>query len=47
MAVDINRKLARFIAKIIPTQKDIERDILLFGCKIAHICPMCKLYRVR
>ncbi|MBD2608198.1 Mo-dependent nitrogenase C-terminal domain-containing protein [Scytonema hofmannii FACHB-248] len=38
-----NRKLAKFIAKIIPAQCPFERDIILFGRKIAHIPPMCKL----
>ncbi|NMG08752.1 Mo-dependent nitrogenase C-terminal domain-containing protein [Brasilonema sp. UFV-L1] len=38
-----NRKLARLIAKMIPAQCPFERDILLFGRKIAHIPPMCKL----
>jgi hypothetical protein len=38
-----NRKLARFIAKMIPAQCPFERDVILFGRKIAHIPPMCKL----
>lgn len=38
-----NRKLAKFIAKMIPAQCPFERDITLFGRKIAHIPPMCKL----
>ncbi|HIK08491.1 MAG TPA: Mo-dependent nitrogenase C-terminal domain-containing protein [Trichormus sp. M33_DOE_039] len=38
-----NRKLAYFIAKFIPAQCPFERDITLFGRKIAHIPPMCKL----
>ena len=38
-----NRKLARLIAKVIPAQCPFERDIMLFGRKIAHIPPMCKL----
>ncbi|MBW4635933.1 MAG: Mo-dependent nitrogenase C-terminal domain-containing protein [Iphinoe sp. HA4291-MV1] len=38
-----NRKLATFIAKMIPAQCPFERDILLFGRKVAHIPPMCKL----
>lgn len=38
-----NRKLARFIARMIPAQCPFERDITLFGRKIAHIPPMCKL----
>ncbi|ARV62050.1 nitrogenase [Nostocales cyanobacterium HT-58-2] len=38
-----NQKLARFIAKMIPAQCPFERDIILFGRKVAHIPPMCKL----
>ncbi|MGM3308185.1 Mo-dependent nitrogenase C-terminal domain-containing protein [Anabaena sp. WFMT] len=38
-----NRKLAKFIAKLIPAQCPFERDIVVFGRKIAHIPPMCKL----
>jgi hypothetical protein len=38
-----NRKLAHFIAKLIPAQCPFERDIVLFGRRIAHIPPMCKL----
>ncbi|MBW4673557.1 MAG: Mo-dependent nitrogenase C-terminal domain-containing protein [Desmonostoc geniculatum HA4340-LM1] len=38
-----NRKLAKFIAKLIPAQCPFERDIMLFGRIIGHIPPMCKL----
>jgi hypothetical protein len=38
-----NRKFAHFIAKLIPAQCPFERDLILFGRKIAHIPPMCKL----
>ncbi len=38
-----NHKLAKFIAKMIPSQCPFERDIVLFGRKIAHIPPLCKL----
>lgn len=38
-----NRKLAHFIAKLIPAQCPFERDIVLFGRIVAHIPPMCKL----
>ncbi|MBR8840064.1 MAG: Mo-dependent nitrogenase C-terminal domain-containing protein [Stigonema ocellatum SAG 48.90 = DSM 106950] len=38
-----NRKLAQFIAKVIPSQCPFERDVILLGRKIAHIPPMCKL----
>lgn len=36
-------KVARLIAKTIPAQCPFERDIILFGHKVAHIPPMCKL----
>ncbi|HIK38429.1 MAG: nitrogenase [Geminocystis sp.] len=36
-------RLARFICKMIPSQCPFERDIVLFGRKIVHIPPMCKL----
>jgi len=38
-----NPKLAQFIAKTIPAQCPFERDILIFGRKVAHIPPLCKL----
>jgi hypothetical protein len=38
-----NRKLAKFIAKLIPAQCPFERDIMFLGRKVAHIPPMCKL----
>jgi hypothetical protein len=38
-----NREFARFIAKLIPAQCPFELDIILFGHKIAHIPPLCKL----
>jgi Mo-dependent nitrogenase C-terminus len=38
-----NRKLAHFIAKLIPAQCPFERDVMVFGRKIGHIPPMCKL----
>ena len=38
-----NPKLAKFIAKVIPAQCPFERDIMVFGRKIGHIPPMCKL----
>jgi hypothetical protein len=38
-----NRKLAKLVAKAIPAQCPFERDIIVFGRKIAHIPPMCKL----
>jgi hypothetical protein len=36
-------QLARFTSKIIPAQCPFERDIKLFGKKVAHIPPLCKL----
>jgi tellurite resistance protein len=36
-------RLARFICKVIPPQCPFERDINLFGRKVAHIPPLCKL----
>lgn len=36
-------RLARFLCKLIPPQCPFERDIVLFGHKIVHIPPMCKL----
>jgi hypothetical protein len=38
-----NPQLARLISKIIPAQCPFERDIKLFGRKVAHIPPLCKL----
>ncbi len=35
--------MARFLCKMIPPQCPFERDITLFGHKIVHIPPMCKL----
>ncbi len=36
-------KLARRIAKLVPSQCPFERDIVLFGRTVGHIPPMCKL----
>ncbi|MGK7873363.1 MAG: DUF533 domain-containing protein [Xenococcaceae cyanobacterium] len=36
-------RVARFICKMVPSQCPFERDIKLFGHKIVHIPPMCKL----
>ncbi|MGD2183646.1 Mo-dependent nitrogenase C-terminal domain-containing protein [Lusitaniella coriacea] len=36
-------RVARFVCKMIPPQCPFERDIKLFGRKIVHIPPMCKL----
>lgn len=36
-------RIARFLCKMIPPQCPFERDVKLFGHKIVHIPPMCKL----
>ncbi|MBL1208914.1 Mo-dependent nitrogenase C-terminal domain-containing protein [Geminocystis sp. GBBB08] len=36
-------RVARFVCKMIPSDCPFERDITLFGRKIVHIPPMCKL----
>jgi tellurite resistance protein len=36
-------KLARFLCKMIPSQCPFERDINLFGRRVGHIPPLCKL----
>lgn len=36
-------RLARFLCKMIPAQCPFERDVNLFGRKIAHIPSLCKL----
>jgi len=36
-------KLARFLCRMIPPQCPFERDINVFGRKVAHIPPLCKL----
>ncbi|MDJ0694541.1 Mo-dependent nitrogenase C-terminal domain-containing protein [Mastigocoleus sp. MO_188.B34] len=36
-------RLAHFLCKMIPPQCPFERDIKLFGHKIVHIPPLCKL----
>jgi Mo-dependent nitrogenase C-terminus len=38
-----NAKLAHSLCKLIPSQCPFERDITLFGRKLFHIPPMCKL----
>lgn len=38
-----NPAIARFIANLIPAQCPFERDLMLFGRKVAHIPPLCKL----
>lgn len=36
-------RLARFLCKMIPPQCPFERDVTLFGKKVIHIPPMCKI----
>lgn len=36
-------RIARFLCKMIPNQCPFERDINLFGRKVVHIPPMCKI----
>ena len=36
-------RVAAFIVSLIPAQCPFERDIVLFGHKLVHIPPMCKL----
>jgi tellurite resistance protein len=36
-------RVARFLCKLIPSQCPFERDVQLFGRKIVHIPPLCKL----
>lgn len=38
-----DQRLARFLCKMIPAQCPFERDVKLFGQKIVHIPPLCKL----
>jgi tellurite resistance protein len=36
-------RLARFLCRMIPAQCPFERDVTLFGRKVVHIPPMCKI----
>lgn len=36
-------RVARFVCKMIPPQCPFERDVKLFGRKIVHIPPLCKI----
>jgi hypothetical protein len=38
-----NEPLAHRICRWVPAQCPFERDIVLFGHKVAHIPPLCKL----
>lgn len=42
MAVE-DPRLARFVCRLVPPQCPFERDVTLFGKKLVHIPPMCKL----
>jgi tellurite resistance protein len=35
--------VARFLVRLIPAQCPFERDVTLFGRKVVHIPPMCKI----
>jgi tellurite resistance protein len=36
-------RVARFLCRMIPSQCPFERDVTLFGHKVVHIPPLCKL----
>ena len=36
-------RLAKFVCKLVPSQCPFERDVKLFGDKVIHIPPMCKI----
>ena len=38
-----DERIASFIVHLIPAQCPFERDIILFGRKLVHIPPMCKI----
>ena len=38
-----DERIASFIVHLIPAQCPLERDIILFGRKLVHIPPMCKI----
>jgi hypothetical protein len=38
-----DRELAKWLCELIPAQCPFERDVTLFGRKLFHIPPMCKL----
>jgi len=38
-----NPRIARFLCRAIPAQCPFEQDIKLFGYKVGHIPPLCKL----
>ncbi len=36
-------RLARFVCRLVPSDCPFERDVKLFGQKVVHIPPMCKI----
>jgi len=38
-----NENIAHFVCRLIPVQCPFARDLYLFGRKIGHIPPLCKL----
>ena len=38
-----DEKVAHLICRLVPAQCPFERDIVLFGHKVGHIPPLCKL----
>ena len=38
-----NPEIARLLSNVIPGQCPFERDIVIFGHKVGHIPPLCKL----
>jgi hypothetical protein len=38
-----HQSIAQIICRLIPVQCPFERDIYVFGRKIAHIPPLCKI----
>ena len=38
-----NHQFAKLVAKLIPAQCPFERNIVIFGRKVGHIPPLCKL----
>ncbi|MGF1480320.1 MAG: Mo-dependent nitrogenase C-terminal domain-containing protein [Cyanophyceae cyanobacterium] len=38
-----DQRIAKFVCKMVPPQCPFERDVKLFGRKIVHIPPLCKL----
>lgn len=38
-----NSSMAHWICRVVPSQCPFERDVMVFGRKVAHIPPLCKL----